>query len=186
MDPAATSPEGAHALVALLRDHGVEVVVADDIDAVERAAQPDTLVITVQTNHLVDDDVLRRLAAVPGDRFVVEPISRTRDVLAPEVRRDAAGTAGGAPDCDMREATTRRGCPVRCERNVRGDRRCARDAVLRRRGCPIHRRGPHRDSGRQSADFMTNSGLLKRGQRRAGDEPGRRQATGHLVRTATQ
>ena len=25
MDPAATSPEGAHALIALLRDHGVDV-----------------------------------------------------------------------------------------------------------------------------------------------------------------
>jgi len=57
MDPAATSPEGAHALIALLRDHGVDVVVAGDIGAVERAAQPDTLVITVQTNHLVDDGV---------------------------------------------------------------------------------------------------------------------------------
>ena len=40
MDPASTSSEGAHALVALLRDHGVDVVVADDIAAVERAARP--------------------------------------------------------------------------------------------------------------------------------------------------
>ena len=61
--------------------------------------------ITVQTSHLVDDDVLRRLAAVPGDRLVVEPMSRTREALAPEVRRDAAGSVGGEPDCDLREAT---------------------------------------------------------------------------------
>jgi hypothetical protein len=80
------------------------VIVADDISAVERAARPGSLVLTVQTRHLVDDDVLRRLAQVPGDRLVVEPITRTREVLAPEVRRSAAGTQGGAPDCDLREA----------------------------------------------------------------------------------
>ena len=41
MDPASTSPDGAHALVSLLRDHGVDVVVADDIADVERAARPE-------------------------------------------------------------------------------------------------------------------------------------------------
>ena len=53
MDPASTSSGGAHALVTLLRDHGVEAVVADDIAAVEAAARPGTLVLTVQTTHLV-------------------------------------------------------------------------------------------------------------------------------------
>ena len=37
-----------------------------------------------------------------------------------------------------------------------------------------------------SADFMTNAGLLKRGQRRAGDESGGRHAAGGLVCTAAQ
>jgi hypothetical protein len=162
MDPAATSPEGAHALVSLLRDHGVGVVVADDIGAVERAAQPDTLVITVQTNHLVDDDVLRRLAAVPGDRLIVEPISRTRDVLAPEVRRDSAGTAGGAPDCGMPEATRAGDVQFGASDTFEptGDvplTRCYGGAVVR-----------YTDAGRTvtvvgSSDFMANSGLLKRG-----------------------
>jgi hypothetical protein len=162
MDPAATSPEGAHALIALLRDHGVDVVVADDIGAAEWAAQPDTLVITVQTNHLVDDDVLRRLAALPGDRLVVEPISRTRDVLAPDVRRDSAGTAGGAPDCDMREATAAGDVQFGASDTFEatGDvavTRCYGGAVAR-----------YTDSGRTvtvvgSSDFMANSGLLKRG-----------------------
>ncbi|WP_123027716.1 DUF4350 domain-containing protein [Mycolicibacterium stellerae] len=162
MDPAATSPEGAHALVTLLRDHGVDVVVADDIDAVERAARPDTLVITVQTNHLVDDDVLRRLAAVPGDRLVVEPISRTREVLASEVRRDALGSEGGSPDCDLREATragdVQFGASDAFE--AEGDvpvTRCYEGAVVR-----------YTDEGRTvtvvgTSDFMANSGLLKRG-----------------------
>ena len=162
MDPASTSSDGAHALVALLRDHGVDVVVADDIAAVEREARPDTLVMTVQTDYLVDDDILHRLAAVPGDRLVVEPISRTREALAPEIRRDAGGGIGGAPDCDLREAT--RAADVQLGASdtfeASGDipvSRCYEGALVR-----------YTDDGRTvtvvgTADFMTNSGLLKQG-----------------------
>jgi hypothetical protein len=162
MDPAATSPDGAHALVALLRDRGVDVVVADDIAAVERAARPDSLVLTVQTRHLIADDVLRRLAAVPGDRLVVEPLSRTREALAPEVRRAAAGSVGGSPDCDLREAT--RAGDVQLDASdsfeAAGDvpvTKCYEGAVVR-----------YTEDGRTvtvvgSADFMANSGLLKQG-----------------------
>ena len=162
MDPAATSSDGAHALVTLLRDHGVEVVVADDVAAVERAARPDTLVLTVQTFHLVSDDVLRRLAAVPGDRLVVEPISLTRESLAPEVRLDSLGTAGGPPDCDLREATRAGDVQFGSSDTFEGSgdvpvTRCYEGAVVR-----------YSDAGRTvtvvgSADFMTNSGLLKQG-----------------------
>jgi hypothetical protein len=162
MDPEATSSEGAHALVALLRDHGVDVVVADDIAAVERAATPDSLVMTVQTTHLVSEDVLRRLAAVPGDRLIVEPVSRTREILAPEIRRDDAGSVGGPPDCDLREAT--RAGDVQFGGSdtyvASGDvpvTRCYEGALVR-----------YTDAGRTvtvvgSSDFMTNSGLLKEG-----------------------
>ena len=128
----------------------------------ERAARPDTLVITVQTFHLVDDDVLRRLAAVPGDRLVVEPISRTRDVLASEVRRDAEGSDGGPPDCDLREATRAGDVQLGASDSFEaaGDvpvTRCYEGAVVR-----------YTDAGRTvtvvgSSDFMANSGLLKRG-----------------------
>ena len=106
LDPASTSAEGVHALVALLRDHGVTVVEAQSIADVEREARPDTLLVAAQTFHLFDDELLRRLASVPGDRLLIAPISRTREQLAPQVRRDDTTTYGGlAPDCDMREAT---------------------------------------------------------------------------------
>ena len=162
MDPASTSSGGAHALVTLLRDHGVEVVVADDIAAVEAAARPDTLVLTVQTTHLVDEDLLRRLAAVPGDRLVVEPVSRTREILAPEVRRDVAGSAGGSPDCDLREATRAGDVQLGASDTYEASddvpvTRCYEGAVVRYTG-----------AGRTvtvvgTADFMTNAGLLKQG-----------------------
>lgn len=162
MDPGATSSEGAHALVALLRDQGVDVVVANDIAEVQRAATPDSLVLTVQTRHLVEGDVLRRLAAVPGDRLVVEPISRTRESLAPEVRRSAGGTAGGDPDCNLREATRAGDVQFWASDTFEaaGDvpvTTCYEGAVAR-----------YTDAGRTvtvvgSADFMTNAGLPKRG-----------------------
>ena len=162
MDAASTSPDGAHALVTLLRQRGVDVVVADDIAAVERAAAPNSLVVTVQTRHLVDGDVMRRLAAVPGDRLVVEPISRTREALAPDVRRTAGGSVGGSPNCDLREAT-RAGdvqLGVSDSFEASGDlpvTRCYDGAVVR-----------YTESGRTitvvgTADFMANSGLLKQG-----------------------
>ena len=162
MDPAATSSAGAHALVTLLRDHGVDVIVADDIDTVERGARRDALVITVQMFHLVNEDVLRRLAGVPGDRLLVEPVSRTREILAPEIRRDAAGSAGAAPDCDLREATRAGDAQFGSSDTFEasGDvslTRCYKGAVVR-----------YTQDGRTvtvvgSADFMTNSGLLKQG-----------------------
>ncbi len=162
MDPAATSPDGAHALVTLLRQRGIDVVVADDVAAVERAATPESLVVTVQTRHLVDDDVLRRLAAVPGDRLVVEPISRTREALAPRVRRASAGSVGGSPNCGLREATRAGDVQLGASDSFEasGDvpvTRCYDGAVVR-----------YTTAGRTvtvvgTADFMANSGLLKQG-----------------------
>ena len=78
MDPESTSPEGTRALVTILREHGVDVITAADIASVEEAARPDTLLVVAQTFYLFDDDVLRRLAALPGDRLLVAPVSRTR------------------------------------------------------------------------------------------------------------
>lgn len=162
MDAASTSPDGAHALVTLLRQRGVDVVVADDIAAVERAATPDSLVVAVQTRHLAGEDVLRRLAAVPGDRLVVEPAPRTREALAPRVRRAAGGSAGAAPECDLREATRAGDVQLGASDSFEasGD-----TAVMRCYGGAVVR---YAESGRTvtvvgTADFMANSGLLKQG-----------------------
>src|SRR6201999_1791355 len=45
MDPESTGPDGAHALVALLRERGVTVVVANNVDDVVNAARPGTLLL---------------------------------------------------------------------------------------------------------------------------------------------
>jgi hypothetical protein len=163
MDPESTSPGGARALVTVLREHGVDVVAAGDIAAVESAARPDALIIAAQTFYLFDDDLLRRLAALPGDRLLVAPVSRTRDELAPEIRLDGATTfSDSTPDCDMREAT-RAG---EVQFGLSGAYAAAgKVPVVRCYGGALVR---YTDKGREvtvvsTADFMTNSGLLKQG-----------------------
>jgi hypothetical protein len=163
MDPTSTSPDGARALVTLLRDHGVDVIAADDVAAVERAARPDTPILFAETFRSVDDDLLRRLVAVPGDRLLVEPVSKAREELAPEIRLDGATTFGGAkPDCDMREAT-RAGAvqfgvsdTYEAEDDV-GLTRCYDGALVR------YSDGERTVTVVGTADVMTNSGLLKEG-----------------------
>jgi hypothetical protein len=162
MDPEATSPDGAHALVALLREQGVEVVEAADVSDVERALRPDALLLVAQTDYLIDEDVLQRLAHLPGDRLVVEPVSRTREALAPAVQEAVKASYGGKPGCDMREAE-RAGeveFGLSATYEATGNTaltRCYDDALVR-----------YSADGRTitvvgSADFMTNSGLLKQG-----------------------
>ena len=163
MDPESTSPEGARALVTVLREHGVDVVAAGDIAAVESAARPDALILVAQTFYLFDDDLLRRLAALPGDRLLVAPVSRTRDELAPEIRVDGATTfSDSTPDCDMREATRAGEVQFGLSDAYAA---AGKVPVVRCYGGALVR---YTDKGREvtvvsTADFMTNSGLLKQG-----------------------
>ncbi|MEZ0341660.1 DUF4350 domain-containing protein [Mycobacterium sp. pV006] len=163
LDARSTSEEGTHALVALLRDQGVTVVVADTVADVEREARPDTLLVAAQTFHLFDDDQLRRLSAVPGDRLLLEPIGKTREQLAPRLRRTESVQFGGiTPDCDLREAT--RAGPVffgAADSYEAADdtpvTRCY-DGVLAR-----YRDGDRTVTVVGSAAFVTNGGLLEEG-----------------------
>jgi len=163
MDPESTSPEGARSLVTILREHGVDVIAADDIAAVENAARPDTLILVAQTFYLFDDDLLSRLATLPGDRLLIAPVSRTREALAPEVKIGGTTTFGDSkPDCDLREATRAGAVQLGLgdAYEAAGDvpvTRCYGGALVRY----IH-------DGREvtvvsASDFMTNSGLLKQG-----------------------
>ena len=164
MDPESTSPEGARALVTILREHGVNVIAAGDIAAVEAAARPDTLLLVAQTMYLSDDQLLRRLAALPGDRLVVSPISKTREQLAPKVRLGGSTVAfaDAKPDCDLREAN-RAG---RVQLGLGDGYEAAGEVpVTRCYGGALVR---YTDNGREvtvvgSGDFLTNSGLLKEG-----------------------
>nr|WP_156664831.1 DUF4350 domain-containing protein [Mycobacterium sp. 852002-51057_SCH5723018] len=176
MDPESTGPDGAHALVTLLGDFGVQVVVANRIADVERAARPGTLILVAQTQYLTDDALLDRLAKAPGDLLLVEPTARTREALMPGVRTSPAATAFDSdPNCALREAN--RAGPVRFGPSHAYRAKDGRTLTSCYDGVLIR----FRDGGRSvtavgSTDFMTNDGLLQAGNAAlamnlAGDRP---------------
>jgi hypothetical protein len=162
MDPESTSPDGAHALVTLLRDYGVEVIVANTVADVERAARSDTQILVAQTQYLTDETLLDRIAKAPGDLLLVEPTARTREALAPDLHIGPANAFDSNPNCNLREAT--RAGSVRfgdadsyVVKNGRAVTSCYDGALIR-----------FRDSGRTvtvvgGTKFMTNEGLLQAG-----------------------
>jgi hypothetical protein len=175
MDPASTGPDGAHALVTLLRDGGVDVIVAGSISDVEHAARPDTLILVAESQYLTDDSQLERLAGAPGDLLLVEPTARTREALLPGVRISGASAFDSNPNCTLREAT--RAGSVRFGPSDTFDVKDGRAITSCYDGVLIR----FRDNGRTttavgSSDFMTNGGLLQAGNAAlamnlAGDRP---------------
>jgi len=174
MDPASTGPDGAHGIVTLLRNAGVDVVVADGIADVEQAAQPDTQILVAQSQYLTDS-LVDRLAQVPGDLLLVEPTARTREALVPDVRVSVANGFDSDPNCTLREAdragSVRFGGSAAYKPNDGQPMTSCYDGVLIR----------FRDKGRTitavgSTDFMTNGSLQQAGNAAlamnlAGDRP---------------
>jgi Domain of unknown function (DUF4350) len=162
MDPDSTGPEGAHALIALLRDHGVTVVVANNIDDAENAARPGTLLLFAQTQRVSTEGLLHRLADAPADLLLVEPTSHARAALAPGIRSGSASTSVTKPDCALQEANQAGAVDFGPSNTFRavGDKTvssCYGGALVR-----------YRDGGRTvtvvgSTNFLTNGSLLRAG-----------------------
>jgi hypothetical protein len=162
MDPASTGPDGAHALVTLLRDRGVTVVVATSVAEAESAAGSGTLLLFAQTQRVTNDSLLHRLAATSGDLLLVEPTSHARAALAPGIRSSGASVRDTKPNCALREAD-RAGSvdfgPSNTYSAV-GDRAvtsCYGGALVR------YRDGERTVTVVGGTDFMTNGGLLQAG-----------------------
>jgi Domain of unknown function (DUF4350) len=162
MDPASTGPDGAHALVTLLRDRGVTVVVATSVAEAESAAGSGTLLLFAQTQRVTNDSLLDRLAATSGDLLLVEPTSHARAALAPGIRSSGASVRDTKPNCALREAD-RAGSvdfgPSNTYSAV-GDRAvtsCYGGALVR------YRDGERTVTVVGATDFMTNGGLLQAG-----------------------
>lgn len=175
MDPEFTGPDGAHALVALLRNYGVEVVVANSVDDVERAAHPDTLLVVAQTQLVTDKALLLRLAKTPADLLLVEPTKRARAAITPNLRSSGASAADSKPNCVLREANRAGSAQFGPSNTFKaaGDQ-----AVTSCYGGVLVR---YRDGTRiitvvGNTEFMTNGGLLHAGNAAlamnlAGDQP---------------
>jgi len=162
LDPASTGPEGAHALVALLRDHGVDVVVADDVAEVEAAARPDTLLLLAQTQYLTSGELLHRLAETPGDLLLVEPTSRARTALAPGIRSSGASVQDSKPDCVLRAANRAGSVQFGPANTYAAGADLA--AISCYGGALVRYRNRHRTVTLVgNSDFMTNGGLARAG-----------------------
>lgn len=163
LDPRSTQPTGAHALLTLLRDQGVDVVVADTVGAAVAAADEDSLLLVTRTQYLPGEDLLAELDEAPGDRLIVEPSRMMAGVFAPGV--DVADTMAKInPGCAMREADSAGVANLtsgytyeQADDDITGFTSCYGGALVR-----------YRDGGREvtvvgSANFMTNGQLLKDG-----------------------
>jgi hypothetical protein len=105
LDPDAYDPSGSHALAALLRDRGVEVVRVTDLPAVEAAATESTTVFVGQP-ALLSDRELASLSALPGHLVVTEGGARTLAGLQRSV--DLTGDVAvdtRSPACDQPAAS---------------------------------------------------------------------------------
>jgi Domain of unknown function (DUF4350) len=162
LDPAATGPDGAHALVALLRDRGVTVVVVNTVDEAVDAARPGSLLLFGQTQRVTAEPLLKRLADASGDLLLVEPTSPARAVLSPGIRRAGTGSADNAPNCVLREANQAGAVDFGPSNTFRavGDTTmtsCYGGALVR------YRDGDRSVTVLGSTEFMTNGGLLRAG-----------------------
>ncbi|MEB3022192.1 DUF4350 domain-containing protein [[Mycobacterium] crassicus] len=165
MDANATGPDGAHALVTLLRDRGVEVVVADTVSDVAREARPDTLVLVAETQRIAGPDagaLLDRLAQVPGDLLLVAPDARARKALAPAIRSGPPRAFTAEPDCRMRAAERAGSVDLRTTATYAAEhgqpvRSCYEGALVR------YHSGDRTVTVIGSASFMTNTDLARAG-----------------------
>ena len=121
--------------------------------------------MVAQTYYLPDDEMLERLADLPGDRLLVEPdVAGARSAGPADSSSTGPAQFGDAtPDCDMREAN-RAGA-------VEFGLSDAYKAVGRRYPSRVVTAGAlvrYSDDGREvtvvgTSEFMTNAGLLEEG-----------------------
>lgn len=106
LDPDSAGPQGARALAHVLRDQGVEVVVARDRTAALAALAAGDTTLVLPDSPLLTDEQLRGIAAAATDVVLIDPRARGLRVLLP-----GSEPAGVAPDgavmadCDVAAAS---------------------------------------------------------------------------------
>lgn len=103
LDPDAATPEGARALVNVLRDHGIDVTTAASLDEVE-SARTDGATLAIASTAPLSDEALERLASRGGDVVLLDPSARDLRLLLGDASRAGAGGGLAAPECPLDEA----------------------------------------------------------------------------------
>lgn len=103
LDAEAAGPEGARALVHILRDQGVEVTVARDIATATAATGMGTTLVLGETTVL-SDETLETLTDAAGDVVLIDPRARDLRLLLDGAAPAGVGDGPAAPDCELAEA----------------------------------------------------------------------------------
>lgn len=111
LDPASAGASGTRALAEVLRDHGVEVIVARDRSAAADALATGPATLVLPDAPALSDDAVEELTADAADVVLIEPRARTlQQLLAGAAPAGIAASEEVAPDCDVPDA--RRAGPI--------------------------------------------------------------------------
>ncbi|GAB3280203.1 DUF4350 domain-containing protein [Microbacterium lacusdiani] len=101
LDPEGAGPDGARAIVSILREQGVEVVEADRRgQALAALETPGTTLVITDPWYLSDDTILA-LADAADDTVVLDPSAETAALLAPGAEHSGFGDGPVEPACAL-------------------------------------------------------------------------------------
>ncbi len=105
LDPASAGPTGTRALVAILRDHGVDVTIARDRAAAAAALESGPATLVLPDTPALSDDAVDDLAADAADVVLIAPRERTLDLLVAGSGQAGYGTTDVVrPRCSLDDA----------------------------------------------------------------------------------
>src|SRR6187402_3369386 len=83
LDPESAGPSGTRALIEIMREHGVDVVIARDRAAAESALAGGDATLALADAPYLSDDGLTEVTDAAADVVVIDPRSRTLRLLLP-------------------------------------------------------------------------------------------------------
>lgn len=105
LDPESAGPTGTRALVEILRDHGVEVQVVRDRTAAAGELAKGTATLVLPDTPALSDDGLQKLIDSAEDVVLIDPRSRSLDLMVPGARTAGVAPAETVePDCALADA----------------------------------------------------------------------------------
>jgi hypothetical protein len=105
LDPESAGPSGTRALAEILRERGVEVVVARDRAAVQAALAEGPATLALADAPALSDDALTAVTDAAAEVVLVDPRARTLRVLLPGATTYGVGPGSAVdPDCELVEA----------------------------------------------------------------------------------
>jgi len=101
LDPDSAGPTGTRALVEILREHGVDVVVARDRATVDAALAGGGATLAITDAPYLSDEALRALTDAAADVVLIDPRARTLRLLLPGATTHGVGPGDVVdPECD--------------------------------------------------------------------------------------